>query len=31
MPILTRVKINTDYTLIDYGDFEEPMELDEMF
>lgn len=33
MPVLTRRKINTDYTLIDYVDFEEPpeIEIDEVF
>jgi len=33
MPVLTRGKINTYYTLIDYVDFEEPseIEIDEVF
>jgi len=28
MPVLTRRKINTDYTLIDYVDSEEPPEIE---
>ena len=33
MPVLTRRKINTGYTLIDYVDFEElpEIEIDELF
>lgn len=31
MPVLTTRKIDIDYTLIDYDDFEEPPDIDEVF